>query len=192
MSFVTAYVIYNGTSGNYVGWQNATIQINCDRLRAYSPRPCLLKRRLMPGDGTTIQYFLTFDMLDPEADSNTIQGYFIEVDGQDTMIDIASWTNLVAQCNCPDCDTPGGNIVPRFYTSGISDFVPPTTTTYCIQRSDDGTDGDHEVFSTDYTGRYIGSARLRRNVSGVSFYQIDAFQKPLAVKNDIIVPAPCS
>ena len=175
MSLATAYVIYDGTSGTYEGG-NKTIQINCDRLRAYSPRPCWLKRRLMPGDGTKLQYLLTFDVNDPEiTDVNTLQGYAIEVDGQDTMIDIASDTALVAACNCPNCNTPNSNLITRFYTSGIPSFVTPTANHFCVTRSDDGTGYAHDKMVMDYTGRYIGNMRLKSNTSGVSVYTFDSF-----------------
>lgn len=176
MSFATAYVIYDGTSGTYVGNQNSTIQINCDRMRAYSPRPCYLLRHLFPGDGTQIEYLMTFqvsseDLLDP----NTIQGYAIEVDGQDTMIDIASWQALITACNCPDCTDANGNLVARFYTSGIPDFNPPSINTLCITRNDDGSSFAHNEVAMAYTGRYIGSVRLKSNITGVSIYTVQSF-----------------
>lgn len=176
MSFAQAYIIYDGTSGTYVGNQNKTININCDRLRAYSPRPVWLLRRLMPGDGTQIQHLLTFEPSSAEiADANTIQGFAIEVDGQDTMIDIASATALDNACNCPDCVAPNGNIVTRFYTGGIASFVAPTLNTLCVTRSDDGSGYAHDKMVMDYTGRYIGIVRLKSNVSGVSVYEVHSF-----------------
>lgn len=176
MSFASAYIIYDGTSGTYVGNQNKTIQINCDRLRAYSPRPAWLLRRLMPGDGTQIQHLLTLAPSSADvADPNTIRGFAIEVDGQDTMIDIATADDLVNACNCPDCTPADGNLVTRYYTGGISAFAPPTLNTLCITRSDDGSGYDHDKLVMDYTGRYIGSARLKSNVSGVSVYEVHSF-----------------
>lgn len=176
MSFVSAYIIYDGTSGTYVGNQNKTIQINCDRLRAYSPRPCWLLRRLLPGDGTQIQHLLTFEPSSAEiADANTLQGFAIEVDGQDTMIDIVSADALVTACNCPDCTDPILNVVTRFYTGGITSFVAPTLNYVCITRSDDGSGYAHDKIVMDYTGRYVGIVRLKSNTSGVSVYQVQTF-----------------
>lgn len=176
MSFVSAYIIYDGTSGTYVGNQNKTIQINCDRLRAYSPRPVWLLRRLMPGDGTQIQHLLTFEPSSAEiGDSNTLQGFAIEVDGQDTMIDISSADAMINLCDCPDCVDPITNVVPRFYTLGITSFVAPTLNTLCVTRSDDGSGYAHDKMVMDYTGRYIGIVRLKSNVSGVSVYELHSF-----------------
>jgi hypothetical protein len=174
MSLATAYVIYNGTSGTYEGG-NKTITINCDRLRAYSPRPVWLKRRLMPGDGTVIQYLLSFDDNDPEVDINSIRGFFIENDGQDTMIDIPSVQALVDACNCPNCDSPNGNVIARLYTSGIQPFVSPTLNTICITRLDDGSGYAHDKAVMDYTGRYIGTMRMKSNNSGTSIYEMKTF-----------------
>jgi hypothetical protein len=192
MSFATAYVIYDGTSGTYVGNQNTTIQINCDRMRAYSPRPCWLLRNLFGGDGTQIEYLLTFQPSSQELlDSNTIVGYFIEVDGQDTMIDIATWQALITACNCPDCTDANGNLVARNsdYASGIPDFVPPSTNQLCITRNDDGSSFAHNEVAMNYTGRYIGIVRHISYVSGVSIYQIQTFYTAttlIPVNGDVI------
>lgn len=193
MSLVSAYVIYDGTSGTYVGGANKTIQINCERLKAYSPRPVWLLRRLMPGDGTQIQHLVTFQPTSAELlDPNTIQGFWIEVDGEDTMIDIASAEALINACNCPDCDTPDGNPVARFYTSGIPQFAQLTLNTYCLTRTDDGSGYAHDVAVMAYTGRYVGTMRLRSNVSGVSHYQFQAFgDAPTPVGTDVIALGAC-
>lgn len=192
MSFVSAYILYDGNSGTYVGDQNKTIQINCDRMRAYSPRPCWLLRRLMPGDGTQVQTLLTFELTSNQEDVNTVQGYAIEVDGQDSVIDIASWEDLINACNCPDCDSPDGNPVTRHYLSGPTAFTAPTLNTYCITRSDDGTGYAHDVAVMAYTGRYVGDMRLRSNLSGVSHYQIQAYSKPVPVGTDTISTGACT
>lgn len=176
MSFVTAYALYNGTSGTYVGdGQAIPININCDRLRDYSPRPCWLKRNLFPGDGTKIRYILTFNSADPEFDQNTLQGYFIEGDGQDTMIDIVSWQAFLDACNCPDCVGTTGNLVPRFYTYGQPAFTPLTSLFFCVTRLDDGSGYAHDKFVTDYLTFYIGNVRLKSNNSGVSVYTFQSF-----------------
>jgi hypothetical protein len=175
MSFASVYAIYNGTSGTFVGANNVLINVNCDRLRDYSPRPCWLKVRLMPGDGTQIQYLLTFDGTDPEIDSNTLLGFFIEGDGQDTMIDIINWQALIDACNCPDCTDTGGNLVARFYTYGIPTFSVPTGLYYCVTRADDGSGYAHDVAVTDYVTQYVGTMRLKSNVSGVSVYTFQSF-----------------
>lgn len=177
MSLASVYAIYNGTSGTYVG-DSATpvlLNVNCDRLRDYSPRPCWLKRRLMPGDGTQMQYLLTFDGTDPEIDSNTLQGFFIEGDGQDTMIDILNWQALIDACNCPDCTDTGGNLVARFYSSGIPSFTSPVALYYCVTRADDGSGFAVDVFVEDYLTQYIGNIRVKSNVSGVSVYTFASF-----------------
>ncbi|HLA59530.1 MAG TPA: hypothetical protein VK622_12240 [Puia sp.] len=192
MSLVSAYILYDGNSGTFVGDQNKTIQINCERMRAYSPRPAWLLRRLMPGDGTQIQSLLTFELTSNDQDANTLQGYAIEVDGQDSMIDIVTWEALINACNCPDCDDPDGNPVARFYSSGTPAFTPLTLNTYCITRNDDGTGYDHDVAVMAYTGRYVGNMRLRSNLSGVSHYQIEAYSKPQSVGSDVVNTGICT
>lgn len=193
-TMVSAYILYDGNSGAYVGDLGQTIQINCDRLRAYSPRPCYLLRRLMPGDGTQIQSLLTFDIGSPEwSDQNTLRGFAIEVDGQDSMIDIATWEDLVNACNCPNCDTPNGNPVQSVYGGAPPAFDAPSLTTYCITRSDDGTGYDHDVAVTDYTSQYVGNMRLTSNTSaGVSKYEVQAYSQPTPVGTDTISAGSCS
>lgn len=191
MSFATAYVLYDGNSGTYVGDQGKTIQINCDRMRAYSPRPCYLLRRLMPGDGTQEQALLTFEVGSPEwADTNTLRGYAIEVDGQDTMIDIVSWEDLINACNCPDCDSPDGNPVASNYGGTPPAFNPPTLLKYCITRLDNGTGYDHDKAVTDYVGQYVGDMLAICNVAVEggfqSTYQVEAYQIPTAIGDDVI------
>lgn len=192
MSIATAYVLYNGTSGSYVGDQNVQIQIDCTRLRAYSPRQVWLKRRLLPGDGTQIQYLLTFNALDPEIDSNTLVGYMIENDGQDTMIDIVTATALVTACNCPDCVSGTGNPVARTYAYGIPTFTAPVGLFYCVTRADDGSGYSVDKFVTDYVTGYIGNIRVKSNVSGVTVYTFQSFYtlaqlQAIAVGTDSIV-----
>jgi hypothetical protein len=174
MSLATAYVVYDGTSGTYEGGLK-TISINCDRLRAYSPRVAWLKRRLMPGDGTQIQYLPTFETNDPEVDINSIRCFAIEVDGQDTFIDIASMDALTNACNCPDCNSPNGNVITRLYTSGIPQFVPPTLNTFCLTRLDDGSLYAHRKVTMDYTGRYIGNMTMTSHNSNTSIYTFQSF-----------------
>lgn len=175
MSLTSAYVLYNGTSGSYVGDKNTQIQIDCNRLRAYSPRPVWLKRRLLPGDGTQIQYLLTFDGTDPEIDSNTLQGFMIENDGQDTMIDIVSAAALVTACNCPDCVSGTGNPVTRLYNYGIPTFTAPVGLFYCVTRADDGSGYSVDKFVTDYVPNYVGNIRVKSNISGVTIYTFQSF-----------------
>lgn len=175
MSLATVYALYNGNSGNYVGDQNIQLNVNCNLMRDYSPRQCWLKRRLMPGDGTQIQSLITFDGTDPEIDSNTLQGYWIEVDGQDTMIDIVDWQHLITACNCPDCVSGTGNPVARFYVYGAPTFSAPVGNFYCVTRADDGSGYAHDVVVTDYAMQYIGNVRVKSNVSGVSVYTFQSY-----------------
>jgi hypothetical protein len=191
MSFASAYVLYNGTSGSYVGDQAVQIQMDCTRFRAYSPRQCWLKRRLMPGDGTQIQHLLTFNGSDPEIDSNTLVGFMVENDGQDTMIDIVSAAALVTACNCPDCVSGTGNPVARNYPYGVPTFTAPVGLFYCVTRADDGSGYSVDKFVTDYVTGYIGNIRVKSNVSGVSVYTFQSFYtlaqlQAIAVGTDVI------
>jgi hypothetical protein len=175
-NFASVYVLFNGTNGTYVGdGNNVQINVNCDRMFSYSPRQCWLKRSTMPGDGTQIRYIVTFNPSDPEFDQNTLQGYMIENEGQDVMIDIINWQALITACNCPDCTDSTGNLVARYYVYGQTPFSPLTANWFCVQRADDGSGYSHAKFVTDYAMNYIGNVRLKSNNSGVSIYTFQSF-----------------
>lgn len=190
---VNAYVIYNGTTDEFVGNSYVTISINCERLQAYSPRPVWLKRMLAPGDGTTILYEPTFSPSSDELlDSNTLQGFWIEQDDQDTMIDCT--TIAAFQDSCLD-----GNpaLLPSLWNGNVPAFSGPTLSSYCIYRLDDGSAGSHDSFSWDYTGNYVGIAQLRSNFSNTSHYTIQSFwplakMQSLLVGSDTIYSGACS
>lgn len=171
---LTAYVIYDGTTSRYVGDNNPTIQINCERLNAFSPRPVWLRRELAPGDGTAIIYTPTFFVSSVElADVNTLQGFWIEQDGKSAIIDIPTAATLVAGCDACCDDAPIA--LTRFYTSGIPSFTPLTSNTFCITRSDDGTTISHGAVALDYIGQIFGNPIRTSWVSGVSKYQVTSF-----------------
>lgn len=173
-NLVNAYVIYNGTQAQYVGDQNVQISINCERLQAFSPRPCYLKRFLAPGDGTVLLYEPTFGLSSQEAsDANTLYGFWIEQDGQDVMVDVTSIAAFQAACDACCGSVP--TIIANNYAGAAPAFVPLTINTLCVTRSDDGSAGAHDAFAADYVGQYIGIAQLRSNVSGVSKYQLTSY-----------------
>lgn len=192
MSTVNAYVIYDGTAHRYVGDQNTTITINCDRLNAFSPRRVWLLRELAPGDGTTIIYTPTFFPTSPQVlDANTLQGWWIEQDGKDAMIDINADTDLITACNACCGSVP--TFVTRFYTSGIPSFNPLTLNTFCIYRLDDGSATAHGQIALDYLTNIVGGALLRSHVTGTSLYQVSSYYTTLtAIGSDVVHNGICS
>jgi hypothetical protein len=175
-NLVNAYVLYDGTSGIYVGNDipAKVISINCERLQAYSPRPVWLKRFLAPGDGTVILYESTFNPNSDElADPNILTGLWIEQDGKDTMIDVT--TVAVFQAACDACCGAVPAIMTSNYNGNPTQFAGPTLNTLCIYRADDGSAGAHDDFADDYVGQFVGIAQLRSNFSFLSHYTITTY-----------------
>jgi len=173
-NLINAYVIYNGTMNSYVGGQGVTISINCERLQAFSPRPVWLKRILAPGDGTIILYEPTFQPTSDELlDANTLQGFWIEQDGQDVMIDATSIA--VFQQACDACCGTVPTIVANLYGGNAPAFTPLSINSLCIYRNDDGSAGAHDAFADDYVGLYVGTAVMRSNFSNTSHYTIQSY-----------------
>lgn len=191
-TLVNAYVIFNGTTNEFVGDSYVTISINCERLQAYSPRPVWLKRVLAPGDGTVILYEPTFGpSSDDLLDSNTLQGFWIEQDDQDTMIDVTTQAAFQASCL-----TGSPALLPSLWNGNVPDFTAPTLSSYCIYRLDNGSAGAHDAFAWDYTGNYVGTAQLRSNFSNTSHYTIQSFwpiakMRSLLVGSDVIYAGAC-
>ncbi len=175
-NLVNAYVLYDGTSGIYVGNQTPApvISINCERLQAYSPRPVWLLRMLAPGDGTVILYEPTFNPSSEQAlDPNTLAGLWIEQDGKDTMIDVT--TVAVFQAACDACCGGVPAIMTSNYNGNPTQFTGPTLNTLCIYSVDDGSAGAHDNFAARYVGQYVGKAVMRSNFSQLSHYTITTY-----------------
>lgn len=198
-NLVNAYAIYNGSTNEFVGNLGVTISINCERLNAYSPRPVWLKRILAPGDGTVILYEPTFSPTPDELlDSNLLQGFWIEQDGQDTMIDVT--TQAAFQTACDACCGTVPTIIANTYggnTDTAHAFAPLTLNSFCIYRLDDGSAGAHDAFAWDYTGNYVGKAQMRSNFSNISHYTIQSYFTlaqftKLLVNGDTIYTGACS
>lgn len=176
MNLVNAYVLYNGTTGIYVGNDapSPVISINCERLQSYSPRPVWLTRVLAPGDGTVILYQPTFNPTSQQLlDPNTLTGMWIEVDGQDVMIDVTTVNVFMAACDACCGAVPA--IMTSNYSGAPTAFTPLTLNTLCIYRLDDGSAGAHDAFADDYVGRFVGIAFLRSSLSNTSHYQIQSY-----------------
>jgi hypothetical protein len=188
---VTAYVIYDGTTSRYVGDQNSTVQINCERLQAYSPRPVWLLRYLAPGDGTDILYQPTFSVTSAQLlDTNTLQGFWIEVDGKDIIIDVQNSTVFSTACNACCGSNP---IIARFYTNGIASFVPLTGNTFCITRSDAGDTAAHSQVALDYMTNIYSNPIRTYWFSGTSRYQVQSFYTTLnPVGTDTVASGTCA
>jgi hypothetical protein len=195
---VNAYVIYNGTTAQYVGDQGVTISINCERLRSYSPRAVWLKRTLAPGDGTIILYEPTFNPTSDELlDPNIVPGMWIEVDGQDTMIDVLNQSVSAFQQACDACCGAVPTIIANQYAGNVTAFSPLALNSLCIYRFDDGSAGAHDAFAFDYTGLFVGSAQLRSNFSGLSHYTIQSYYTlaqfmGIVLLSDVVYPGPCA
>lgn len=191
---VTAYVLYDGTTSRYVGDANGTIQINCERLQAYSPRPVWLKRELAPGDGSQMIYTPTFQPTSAELlDANILQGFWIEQDGKDAMIDIASANALILACDA--CCGAGSDIVTRFYTGGTPAFTALVANNFCITRSDDGTTAAHGKVALDYMTQIFSNPIRTYWFSGTSRYQVQSFYTLAQLKivgTDVIVSGICA
>ena len=192
MPIVSAYAIFDGTTSTYVGDENATVQINCERVQAFSPRPVWLKRFQAPGQGMYILYELTFDANDPEIDDNTLQGFWVNQDGKDVMIDAADATAFTTACDACCDDQP--ITVTRYYTSGIPSYTVPTLSTYCIERENDGSARAHEDVSLAYLTQYVGNviAISHDTGTGVSQYQVEAFSEPTAIGDDTVSAGACA
>lgn len=197
-TLVNAYVIYNGTDARYVGDQGIQISINCERLRAYSPRPVWLKRTLAPGDGTVILYEPTFNPTSDELlDTNIVPGMWIEQDGEDTMIDVLNQTIATFQQACDACCGSVPTIIANQYGGNVTAFSPLALNSYCVYRFDNGTAGDHDAMADDYVGQFVGYVQLRSNFSGLSHYTLSSYwsfatMQAKMIGTDILYPGPCS
>lgn len=191
---VSAYLIYNAKSNDYVD-NGQVVTLNCTQLQAFTPIPVWLHRWLPAGDGTNIQYQLSFDVTSADQlgyGTNLIQGFYVEQNGEGMMIDIANVQTLISACNeC--CDNSPAVTLTRFYTSGIPLFSNPATATFCITRSDDGSVTAHQNMALAYTGQYSGNVRLMSNLSGVSRYSVESFTgwAPIAQGTDVVATGTC-
>lgn len=193
-TLVNAYVLYNGTTGQYVGDSAITITINCERVRAFSPRPVWLKRFLAPGDGTVVLYEPTFNPSSAELlDPNTLQGFWVEQDGQDIMIDITNINAFQQACNACCGSVP--TVIANLYAGAPTAFSALTVTTLCIYAFDDGSAGAHDAFAARYVGNVIGTVVMRSNFSGTSHYTIQTYWTlanfPLQL-NDTVYTGACA
>jgi hypothetical protein len=194
---VNAYVIYNGTNGTFAP-DYTVVSINCERLQSYSPRPVWLKRLLAPGDGTVILYEPTFAPTSDELlDTNIIAGLWVEVDGQDVMIDVQNQSIQTFLNACNECCGEGETYIASNRNGLQPDFTPLAINSLCIYRLDDGSAGAHDAFAADYVGQFVGKAQLRSNFSNTSHYTItsywtyEQFQK-LLKDGDTVYNGACS
>jgi len=190
---VQAYIIYNGSSDTFIN-DGSTVTINCDRINAYSPRPCWLQRWLPAGDGTDIINQLTFSLSSAEQlqyGSNLIQGMAIIQDGQLVMIDVADLQTFLNGCDAC-CGGSTGQMT-RFYTSGIPAFSNPTEVSLCITRADDGSAYAANQFADDYAGQFHGNIKLSTSISGSSRYQVTSFTgyPPIPQGSDVVATGNC-
>lgn len=158
---------------------NNVIDINSLGISAFTPRNVWVLRTIIPGQNQ-VQYNITFTPTsDQLADTNTIQGLYLEQDGEGVVIDCISITNFNAAANT------GSAITARYSTPPA--FTNPVALYYCVTRADDGTAYAHGVISTDYVNQYFGNVRLKSNTSGVSVYTFQSYNVPVAIGSDTIV-----
>lgn len=174
----TALAIYK--DGQYVANDpNNEIAINAPKIDGFSPRNVWLLRQILPGQNQ-IQYLLTFDPTSEELlDANTLQGIYVEQDGEGVMIDCISMDDFITVANGT------GAITPRYGSAQA--FTGPSTGIWCITRTDDGSTSAHSTVCTDYVGQYVGNIRLKSNITGVSVYVMTAYGTPKAMKSDSII-----
>lgn len=167
------------TNGHYVfNDPNNTITLNSVRLQGFTPRNAWLLRYIVPGQNQ-VQYLLTFEPTSADlADSNTIQGLYIEEDGKGVLIDCISIDNFDAVAN-------GSGSIQRRYGAAPA-FTNPSANFWCVTRSDDGSAAAHGDVSTDYVGQYFGNVRLKSNVSGTSVYTFQAYGTVRAIGTDSV------
>lgn len=185
MNTISAYGLFNLATGVYLGDQSPIVQINNYKLEAYSPRQVWLKRRIMPGNGTIIQYLPTYDANDPEIDSNTLQGWAVQIEEEIIMIDAVNLQAILNAVNACCDDTPV--TIGRFYTSGVPVFSGPAVSSYNISRTDDGTPYAVSRAAWDYLGQYISIVHLSY-ASGTSVYRVQNFTEPIPVGSDEVTP----
>lgn len=164
---------------------NNQITINADRIMAFTPRNAYILRYLVPGQNQ-IQYLITFEPTSAQLlDVNTLQGIYVEQDGQGVVIDCISISNFVTAV-----DT-GGTITAR-YGGTITVFTSPTAIAWCISRADDGSGFSHDNVVTDYLNQYAGNVRLRSNISGVSHYIVFSYTQIVAIGTDSVSAGACT
>lgn len=190
---VQAYIIYNAHSNTYVS-DGSVVTLNCDRINAFTPRPCWLQRWLPAGDGTDVIYQLTFNLSSADQaqyGTNIIQGFYVEQDGQGMMVDVVDLPTFLTACDA--CCGGAGGTLPRFYSTGITAFASPTEVTYCITRTDSGSAYDHNTLANDYASQFHGNARLKSNVSGTTRYEVTSFTgyPPIPVGTDVVTLGTC-
>jgi len=178
LTIFTATAIYK--DGQYTfNDPNNLITINAAELDAFSPRNAWVLRTIVPGTNR-VEYNITFSPSSADlADVNTIQGIYIEQEGDGVVIDCISITqfNLVANGT--------GTIQARYGAAPA--FTSPTTNYWCITRSDDGSGYAHDRVVMAYIGQYIGNMRLKSNISGTSIYTCQAYGTMVAVGSDSVV-----
>lgn len=176
------------------------VPVNCNLLSSYSPRPGWLVR-FKDGRSPDIQYYLTFD---PDSaafgDANTIRGFWLEQtsESEGMFVDITTQDALVEACNCVDCDTPDGNLVPGVYGSGVPAFVTPTPVTYCLTRINTLAQGGVNLtvvqqIVMDYTGQ-LENLRVFNYNSGTGALKMQgtSYSRPAPIGADVITATVCS
>lgn len=178
MALFQATAIY--TRGQYVfNDPNSTIDINSVRVSAYSPRNAWILRTIVPGTNR-VESNITFSPTSADLlDANTLQGIYVEQDGQGVVIDCTSITDFNSVANGTTT-----TITPRYGTPPA--FTAPTTNYWCVTRADDGSGAAHDDVVMDYVQQYIGNVRMKSNVSGVSVYQFQAYGTVTPIGSDSV------
>lgn len=168
-------------NGQYVfNDANNEITLNSEQIDGFSPRNVWLLRYILPGTNQ-VQYLITFQPSSADLlDTNTLQGLWVEQNGQGVMINCISIDNFNTIANA------GGTVTPRYASVAAVAFVTPTPACWRITRADTGTGAAHNDVVTDYLGSYIGNVRLVSNTSGVSIYEVTAYGTLRAVGSDSV------
>ncbi len=183
---VIANVLYNVTSATPLMGLDVTATINCAELASFSPRKVWITTQIAPGDGTALIYVITSD--EPTDLTNAIQGYMV-VQGSQTIVIDAIDGGLEDACDAC-CD--GDNSVTPYYTSGVPAFTVPTTTAYCIERTDAGDASAFENFNLAYLTQILNGGTVSSRTTGVTSYDVVSYTVPIAIGSDTVSEGACS
>ncbi len=185
-TLVTANVLYNVTSGTPLMGLGVTATINCERLAAFSPRLIWIQAQFAPGDGVEVIYTTTSTQ--PDTLVNVWRGWLIVQDSETIIID-ATTGGLEDTCDAC-CD--GTNDVPPLYSSNYPVLTAPTTSPFCIARTDAGDSSAFETLNLAYITQILGGATVFGRTGLITKYNVISFTTPVAIGTDTVTAGVCS
>lgn len=126
------------------------------------------------------QYKVTFD--NPN-DINALQGVWVSIDGQGTLLNVATVDLVINACNACCGSTP---TLASAYSS-IPAFIPPVPATYTMTREEDNSAVAFEDFALDYYKYIIPGSLLRTTYSGGrATYTFSSYKDPVPLGPDVL------